>query len=167
MTTTCFGRGPGEGFFNADAVRGLGIFKSEDFGETWTQLPPTDNSDFYYVNRLARLPGTNVLLAATRSGLFRSGDLGASWTDVGPLSTTSRGYVDLKVDPSNSNRLLAYHFGADDLPRVTLTINSPGPIVGDYLAVHAPIWAPAHGFGGDHRRYCLGGRRYATHQRWL
>ena len=38
--------GTGEGFFNADSVRGQGIFKSTDYGETWTQLASTDNSEF-------------------------------------------------------------------------------------------------------------------------
>ena len=38
--------GTGEGFFNGDSVRGQGIFKSTDYGETWTQLPSTDNSEF-------------------------------------------------------------------------------------------------------------------------
>ena len=34
--------GTGEGFFNADGVRGAGILKSTDGGETWAQLASTD-----------------------------------------------------------------------------------------------------------------------------
>ena len=38
--------GTGEGFFNADAVRGAGIFRTTDAGANWAQLPSTANSDF-------------------------------------------------------------------------------------------------------------------------
>ncbi|MEM8961806.1 MAG: hypothetical protein AAGD38_10020, partial [Acidobacteriota bacterium] len=74
--------GTGEGYFNVDAAQGLGIFRSDDFGETWTQLASTMNSDFFYVNRLARIPGTDTLIAATRTGIWRSTNLGTSWTEV-------------------------------------------------------------------------------------
>lgn len=71
--------GTGEGFFNIDAVRGQGIFKSTDYGETWTQLPATNNSDFFYVQKLAatRHKTKQRIYAATRTGVFRSTD-GAS-----------------------------------------------------------------------------------------
>jgi hypothetical protein len=39
--------GTGEGWFNVDAVRGAGIFKSIDGGITWNQLPST--AQFEYV----------------------------------------------------------------------------------------------------------------------
>ena len=79
--------GTGEGFFNADAVRGQGIFKSTDYGETWNHLPSTDNPDFHYVLKLAttnKKPQKDHqrIYAATRTGLFRSIDGGASWTKV-------------------------------------------------------------------------------------
>ena len=48
--------GTGEGFFNSDAIRGAGIFKTTDGGATWAQLAATANSNFYYVNRLAISP---------------------------------------------------------------------------------------------------------------
>ncbi len=105
--------GTGEGFFNGDAARGAGIFVSEDFGLTWAQLPSTDNADFHWVNRIALVPGTNVLIAATRSGLWRSTDLGATFTRVATdLRVDNRGYTDIKRDPSNPQRLLASHFGS-------------------------------------------------------
>lgn len=43
--------GTGEGYFNIDAIRGAGIFKSIDGGETWNQLASTANSAFYYVQK--------------------------------------------------------------------------------------------------------------------
>ncbi|RYU78437.1 WD40/YVTN/BNR-like repeat-containing protein, partial [Hymenobacter persicinus] len=77
--------GTGEGFFNLDAVRGLGVWKSTDHGVTWTQLTstaPPAVADFYRVQRLAVQPVTGYVFAATRTGLFRSKDQGATWTAV-------------------------------------------------------------------------------------
>ena len=44
--------GTGEGYFNGDAIRGAGIFKTTDGGATWTRLAATTGSDFYYVNKI-------------------------------------------------------------------------------------------------------------------
>lgn len=74
--------GTGEGFFNADAIRGLGIWKSTDGGATWNQLASTNNSNFYYNQRLAIHPVTGDIYSATRSGLFRSQNGGTTWTKV-------------------------------------------------------------------------------------
>lgn len=128
--------GTGEGFFNGDQMRGLGIFKSVDFGETWTQLPVTANTDFYYVNRLGRIPNSNVLLAATRTGIFRSEDLGQTFENVSGIVTTGRGFVDLKVDPSDPNRIYAYHYGLGgaDTPANTVAVEAPEDLVGEYPA---------------------------------
>ena len=75
--------GTGEGFFNADGIRGAGIFRSTDAGATWTQLPATNTSDFYYVNSLVVSPRNTLrMFAATRTGIFRSIDGGSSWTSL-------------------------------------------------------------------------------------
>jgi photosystem II stability/assembly factor-like uncharacterized protein len=90
--------GTGEGFFNGDAVRGQGIFKSTDYGETWSQLASTDNSDFFYVQELAatRHKTKQRIYAATRTGIFRSTNGGESWTKV--LNATSvNGCMDLAI----------------------------------------------------------------------
>jgi PKD repeat protein len=73
--------GTGEGFYNADAIRGNGIFKSTDGGNTWAQLASTTGSNFHYVQRMAVHPNGDVY-AATRSGLFRSVDAGTTWVKV-------------------------------------------------------------------------------------
>ena len=75
--------GTGEGFFNGDAIRGGGIFKSINGGTTWVQLAATNTSDFYYVNKIvvsAKRPSR--VYAATRTGVWRSLDGGATWTAV-------------------------------------------------------------------------------------
>lgn len=73
--------GTGEGWFNSDAIRGLGIWASTDGGTTWAQLSATNNSNFYYVQKVF-VNSTGVLFACTRAGLQRSTDGGASWTKV-------------------------------------------------------------------------------------
>lgn len=75
--------GTGEGFYNVDAQRGNGIFKSIDGGNTWTQLPNSDFSEMYRVNKIvvSKLNSARIY-AATRYGLYRSVDAGATWTKV-------------------------------------------------------------------------------------
>ncbi|MBS1788550.1 MAG: hypothetical protein JST85_12550 [Acidobacteria bacterium] len=75
--------GTGEGFSNSDSVRGAGIFKTIDGGATWSRLPNTGTSDFYYVNDLVV---SNIdskrIYAATRTGVWRSTDEGLNWFQV-------------------------------------------------------------------------------------
>ena len=74
--------GTGEGYFNGDALRGEGIFKTTDAGATWVRLSSANNSNFYYVNKLVIDQSTNALYAATRKGLYKSTDGGASFTGM-------------------------------------------------------------------------------------
>ncbi len=76
--------GTGEGFNNYDAMQGAGIFKTTDAGSTWSQLPSTNNTNFYYVNRLAIDSSNGALYAATLYGLFKSTDGGDSFTNPIP-----------------------------------------------------------------------------------
>ena len=69
--------GTGEGFFNVDAIRGAGIFKSTDAGASWSQLSSTNNQDYYYVNDLDYDAVNGVLYAATRKGVYASTNGGA------------------------------------------------------------------------------------------
>lgn len=89
--------GTGEGFGNADALRGAGIFKSEDAGATWTQLASTNNANFFYVGSVIVSPrNTQRVYAATRNGLYRSLDAGATWTAVGGV-LPSNGCTDMAM----------------------------------------------------------------------
>ncbi len=80
--------GTGEGFYNGDAVRGLGIFKSTDGAQTWKQLAGTVNASvptgaFYRVNDIVVSPNdSSRVYAATRFGVWRSPDAGQSWEVV-------------------------------------------------------------------------------------
>jgi photosystem II stability/assembly factor-like uncharacterized protein len=67
--------GTGEGYFNGDAIRGAGIFKSPDGGTSWTQLASTNNANFQYVQDIVVSPrNTQRVYATTRAGLYRSND---------------------------------------------------------------------------------------------
>lgn len=76
--------GTGEGYGNADAIDGDGIWKTTDRGATWMQLAFTASSEqFRAVNRLVVDPNdADVVVAATNEGLFRTADGGATWTQV-------------------------------------------------------------------------------------
>jgi photosystem II stability/assembly factor-like uncharacterized protein len=102
--------GTGEGFFetlegtsNTATVRGAGIFKTTDGGQSWEQLPATDTPDWYFVNRLAMHPAdSNILLAATGTGIYHSTDAGQSWTRV-----ASGVIYDLQFHPTDGSRAVA------------------------------------------------------------
>jgi outer membrane protein assembly factor BamB len=96
--------GTGEGFFNIDAVRGAGIFKTTDGGVTWTRLTTTATPQFYYVNDIVISPqNSQRVYAAVRfdppgggGRVFRSTDGGANWTSIlTPTQTT--GCQDLAI----------------------------------------------------------------------
>jgi photosystem II stability/assembly factor-like uncharacterized protein len=94
--------GTGEGFFNLDAVRGAGIFRTVD-GVAWKPLAATATEDFTRVNRLTISRSSTVLLAATGGGLFRSSDRAReAWTKVldGPIA-------DVRFHPTRSTRAVA------------------------------------------------------------
>ncbi|MCW5937362.1 MAG: hypothetical protein KIT11_08660 [Fimbriimonadaceae bacterium] len=131
--------GTGEGFFetedgssNTAALRGAGIYKSVDAGETWQQLTSTIGPDFYNVTRLAVDPAqTSVIVAATTSGIYRSTDAGSTW------SKRLDGHVyDVKANPNNRDEMVA---GVHDSPGVFWS-NDGGA-----------TWTAATGISGFHR----------------
>ncbi len=61
--------------------RGAGIYKTTDGGLTWSQLPATAASDFWFVNNIAVSPAApSHLYAATNTGIWASLDGGQSWS---------------------------------------------------------------------------------------
>ncbi|ESP94457.1 rhombosortase-dependent cadherin domain-containing protein [Pseudoalteromonas luteoviolacea] len=91
--------GTGEGLFNFDALRGDGLFKSEDAGMTWTQISSTaSNTNFQYVNKIKFSQNeSNTIYAATRTGVHKSTDGGTSWETKFVPQGTSVGCTDLTV----------------------------------------------------------------------
>ena len=102
--------GTGEGFLNnqanfTDYVRGAGIFKTTDGGDTWNQLSNTGTPDYFYVNRLAIDPNnSNILLVATNTGIFRTSDAGLNWSPILPSGIRVQ---DIDFHPTNSNLVIA------------------------------------------------------------
>ena len=76
--TNIFYVGTGEGW-SSKMQRGAGIWKTIDGGTTWNQLASTNNSDFYYVQKIV-ITSTSRIVAATNEGLYVSDDGGANWT---------------------------------------------------------------------------------------
>jgi hypothetical protein len=84
--------GTGEGWFNIDAVRGGGIYKSTDGGVTWNVLSSTviktpADSTYEYVQDLAQDSSGNIYaslrnLTGFARGVRRSTNGGASWVQV-------------------------------------------------------------------------------------
>ena len=105
--------GTGEGFFNGDALRGDGVFKSVDAGETWQQIASTSNNpDFRYINKIeASVITENRLYAATRGGLFRSDDAGETWSQL--MDATSWvGCLDIKLSNNGETEQLLLSCGS-------------------------------------------------------
>ncbi len=85
--------GTGEGWFNADAVAGGGIWKTTNGGTTWSLLPftlpnyssttafNTKEFAFRYVQKIS-CTFNGTVLAATQYGIWRSTDKGATWTMI-------------------------------------------------------------------------------------
>ncbi|MDB4106839.1 GEVED domain-containing protein, partial [Bacteroidia bacterium] len=73
--------GTGEGWYNSDAVRGQGVWKSTNAGQTWTQLSSTNSSTYYYIQKIL-VTSSGRVIVATRTNLVYSDNGGASWTNA-------------------------------------------------------------------------------------
>jgi len=92
--------GTGEGYFNLDAIRGAGIFKTTDGGVNWTALANTVdvNNGFARVQKIVVSKGNSQhVYAATRNGIFRSTDGGTNWTQVLLNQQNFNGCMDLAI----------------------------------------------------------------------
>ncbi len=97
--------GTGESWYNADAIRGDGIWKSTNGGATWTQLVSTSSSsNFDWVQKVIIHPVTGNIYAATRAGVYRSTDGGSTWTQVlgAGNGCTSNDMGDIEIAADNS-----------------------------------------------------------------
>jgi hypothetical protein len=115
LNTQEFYFGTGEGWFNADAIRGFGIWKSSDGGNTWNQLAATTGTNYYYIKKLVVHPGTGHVYAATRQGLFRSTNGGTSFSKVLGNGTGAASNEITDIDISASGRLFAGIDNADGI----------------------------------------------------
>lgn len=97
--------GTGEGYYNIDAFRGAGIFRSGDGGATWTQISATTGPQFHFVNRLALSADGKVLLAATRTGVYRCENVstaGPGELKFAPATGLNVDILDVDFHPTNA-----------------------------------------------------------------
>lgn len=127
--------GTGEQALRGDVSHGDGVYKSEDGGETWTNIGlentrqiaelivhPTD-PDIVYVAALGHFAGPNE-----ERGVYRTSDGGVNWERV-LFVDENTGAVGLALDESNPDRLIA---GMWDVRRFPWGIRSAGPGSGIY-----------------------------------
>lgn len=97
--------GTGEGWGNLDAVYGGGVYKSTDFGSTWTLLSSTVGGSVWNFRNIMKIsidPSNNIYAATfaynykdnvgghyTNGGLYKSGDGGATWNKISNSSITN------------------------------------------------------------------------------
>jgi hypothetical protein len=135
--------GTGEGYFNIDAVRGNGIYKTTNSAGTWTQLGSTATPDFRFVNKIVvSRNDTSRLYAATRTGVFRSPDAGGSWTKVLTPSTTT-GCTDLVIRTDQGTDYLLAACGASTVTQGTVYRNPDAAGSGTWT----PVLGAAQGEG--------------------
>ncbi len=95
----------GEGWYNADASIGAGVWKSTDAGATWNQLPATNNANFQYCQKIMVHPASGDIYVGTKTGLRRSQDGGATFKKVLGLSgysATSDAVADIEFTASGN-----------------------------------------------------------------
>lgn len=115
--------GTGEGWFNVDAVRGLGIWKTSNGGTTWSQLASTATTPrFHFVQKIV-VGGTGTVFACTRdSGLQRSTNGGVSWTRVlgtGLFTSVTQRAADVEIGANGNIYCTMGIFGSDGIYRST------------------------------------------------
>ena len=89
----------GESYYNADAVQGVGVFKSTNGGATWSFLAST--STFVNGTRILCDYLGNVYLATRGTGLRRSTDGGTTWTNITPTGLVSD-ICDLEISSTSA-----------------------------------------------------------------
>ena len=112
--------GTGEGWLNEDAVYGGGIYKTTDFGDTWTLLSSTTGasvSNFRDIMKIAADTSGNIYAATkdytfkygggagnytTSGGLFKSTDGGTSWKKISSTNDSTNYFTPDDVIPVSS-----------------------------------------------------------------
>ncbi len=110
--------GTGEGWFNSDAVKGMGIWKTTNGGNTWSQLQSTDNQNFSHVQDLIIDHNGNLYATTLLGGVQRSTNDGNSWEQV----------LGFSVSAGNNNRAADLEIAANGTLYATLGIRSTGAI---------------------------------------
>jgi len=116
--------GTGEGFFNGDAIGGIGMYKSTDGGATWNFMASTAGWDNVCSIAVAPTNPNRILVGRRYGGIFRSNDGGATWSNP----WWAQGGFQVVFHPTLNSTALAslidYDFNAGDwFHRVIYTTN--------------------------------------------
>lgn len=104
--------GTGEKTYNADAVRGGGVWKSVDHGVTWDLLPGT--TTFFNVSKVTCDAGGYVYVSTIGNGkgIQRSKDDGNTWTNITPAGLNTS-VTDMKLSSTGRMHIVCgYYNGA-------------------------------------------------------
>ena len=122
----------GSGDRDSDDAPGMGVFKSTNSGDTWTQININSGEmDDACVNAMVMHPSDpNIIIAATSKGIFRTTDGGSTWSyKLGPGN-----FKDMKLKPGDSDIVYAvlgtYLYrssnGGDNWTNITSGVPSAG-----------------------------------------
>ena len=127
--------GTGEGWLNLDAVYGGGIYKSTNFGDSWTLLTSTSGAsgaNYRDVVKIAADPQGNIYAATkdyqakygtgeytTAGGLYKSTNAGTSWTKISSTDAATGYYNPSDVIPVSSSIIVYAEGGGSGIYRTT------------------------------------------------
>lgn len=111
--------GTGEGWYNLDAVKGFGVWRSVDQGANWSQLSSTYGSSFNYINKVIVHPSNHKIYLATKNGIFLSSNAGNTFTVIGytgknvsDIEIGSTGRIHIGIGDYSTTR--EYHYTDND-----------------------------------------------------
>lgn len=117
--------GTGEGYFNADALQGIGVLKSTDGGANWAVLnnfaTPNAQFGYFFITKLLIRPdNVNVLYAGMLGGIWKTTNAGTSWTKLNVGNTSVR-CMDLVMHPTTPDIMYATfgNFSRDGIYKTT------------------------------------------------
>ncbi|HJW31264.1 MAG TPA: hypothetical protein VJ508_18680, partial [Saprospiraceae bacterium] len=96
--------GTGEGYPNADAITGTGMFKTTDDGETWDWVASTQTPAFANIYEVYVHTNGDIYVCTQNGGILRSKDGAQTWEKVlgsGLSGSFSNTFYDFKYIPAN------------------------------------------------------------------
>ncbi len=78
----------------------VGIYKSSNKGDTWTQIPASNFTDTYFSDIDVDPGNANIVYVLSETKIYKSSDAGVTWSVIRTARPT-----DLIIDPTNSNIL--------------------------------------------------------------
>lgn len=130
-----FYAGTGEGYFNSDAVRGEGIWKSDDSGTTWNQLASTiptssgTNNGYSYIQKIVVNSSGDVFAACrgtftNRGGVFKYDKIANNWS----LVLSPGNGIGISADATMFDRAADIEIGTNDILYASFGLFSNGKV---------------------------------------